>query len=294
MRRIYTVIGLLIILSATSCDGWVRAKNGKPYGISGLALLSHNEKETTFLGVHDNKLKGEPRIAFITLGAKRKVKFEIIAWPDTANLPVDMESITMIPSEPDNFIGLASSGKFFKFRFDSKEKQITLLKTFDLPNKVKGSNFEGLAIQKLSDSLSVMLWAHRGQDSIPAVIYWNVYDPEFKFTNIGSVQLTTPYPTKNVRYISDLKIDESGAVYVISSSDPGDKGPFESAAYIAGSLVYENRELKFRKNREFVKFYEDNKHKIEAMELIPGKNGGVIYGSDDEMKGGSLYPTWWN
>ncbi len=105
----------------------------------------------------------------------------------------------------------------------------------------------------------------------------------------GSANLKVPFPSANVRHISDIKVDSAGVVFISAASDPGDEGPFQSAVYIAGSLGYSGNKIVFKQNPQLVPLYRTNYHKIEALELVTGAEGGVIVGTDDENFGSSVY-----
>lgn len=72
LRVVFLVVVLIYAPSAIAQE-WKSVKGTKLCGISGLAMISQNGKQTQYLAVHDNKQLGEPRLAIITdeVGAAR-------------------------------------------------------------------------------------------------------------------------------------------------------------------------------------------------------------------------------
>ena len=159
-----------------------------------------------------------------------------------------------------------------------------------LPDVPQGANFEGFCVEKLDGRLDAA-WAHRGQGDEPAVLFWGSYDlPDDAITKQGSAEIRVPVPAgTNVRPVSDLRIDPGGTVWITAASDPGDDGPFESAAYAAGTLTDAGGGLyRFHANPLPARLWTFRK-KVEAIELVPGSGGHVYFGSDDEKQGGWVY-----
>ncbi|MGL5193818.1 MAG: hypothetical protein ACRC8Y_09450, partial [Chroococcales cyanobacterium] len=100
---------------------------------------------------------------------------------------------------------------------------------------------------------------------------------------------TVPWPEEDVRHISDLKVNNSGVLYITSARDSGDDGPFDSAVYAAGLFSMNGDQLEFRPASSLAPLYRVKGHKIEALEFLPGLSGGKILGTDDENQGSSIY-----
>lgn len=272
---------------------WRPVRGGIQFGISGMALLSQQGSSNSFLIVHDNKEKGQGRLAIATIKDTQSPQYFPVNWSSDTPLPNDLESVTTIPgaSEP-TFMVASSAGKVYHFRLDASRKSISILKVFDLPNIAKGSNFEAFAVQKINSQL-LAVWAHRGQDEDPAVLYWGWLDLKtYSITQISSAKLKVPFPVSAVRHISDLKVDSAGALFISSASDAGDDGPFASAVYVAGVFGIHASQVAFQANFPLVRLYHYDYHKVEAIELVPGQSGGIIVGTDDENMGGSVYLNW--
>ncbi len=288
-----TIRNLLFFIFISSAplfsQEWLPVRGGQPHGISGIAVIRKDANTARYLVVHDCKLPKQVRIGVVTVEG-RSVKYVELVWPDSANEPMDAESLSGIPDTPNEFLFLASAGKLFHIALDSTLKNISVIRTVPMPDAATGSNFEGFSVQKISGRW-LAVWAHRGQDEKPAVIYWAGFDKSNdSFSKVNSAEIKVPFPKQGVRHISDLRVDGGGNVYITSASDAGDDGPFQSAVYIAGHFSENGKQ--FTINPDMTRLYQTYYHKIEAMELIPGDNGGFIYGSDDENMGGSIYITW--
>jgi hypothetical protein len=272
---------------------WRPVRGGIAFGISGMVLLTQQSDSNSFLVAHDNKQKNQGRLAIITIKGEEPPQYFPLKWPSNTSLPVDLESLTAVPgtSEP-TFMAATSAGKVYHFRLDASKQSISILKVFDLQNIAKGSNFEGFAVQRIDDQL-IAVWAHRGEDNDPAVLTWGRLDLNtYQITSISSVKLKVPFPVSAVRHISDLKVDSAGVLFISSATDNGDNGPFESAVYVAGAFGIREQQIIFRQNSQLVPLYRFRYHKVEAIDLVPGRNGGLIVGSDDENMGGSVYLDW--
>ncbi|MBD2168210.1 hypothetical protein H6G04_27890 [Calothrix membranacea FACHB-236] len=287
--NLVVLAALLFICQQVWAQEWLPVRGGIPFGISGIALIQQQSNSLDFLIVHDNKKPGQGRLAIINIKGKNQPEYLALNWPSKL-LPEDLEALTSIPGTNNtSFIALASTGKAYYFKLDADKKTISVIKEFNLPPFPKGSNFEAFSLQDIDDKL-IAVWAHRGEAEQPATIYWGLLDLiKYQIIPTGSSNFTVPFPSGNVRHISDIKIDSAGVVFISAASDPGDNGPFQSAVYVAGSLGYRNNKLVFRQNSQLVPLYRNNYHKIEGIELVPGVNGGVIVGTDDENFGSAVY-----
>jgi hypothetical protein len=280
---------LLIVCQRVWAQEWQPVRGGIPFGISGIALLEQKSNSLDFLIVHDNKQKNQGRLATISIKGKNQPEYFPLNWQSNLKLPEDLEALTSVPRISNAFIALASSGKAYHFKFKPANKTISVIKEFPLSGILPESNFEAFALQDI-DSKLVAVWAHRGEGKQPATIYWGILDlNKYQINTLGSANFQVPFPSGNVRHISDLKIDSTGIVYVTSASDAGDDGPFQSAVYVAGYLGWRGDKLVWRQSSQLVPLYRSNYHKIEGMELVPGAAGGLIVGTDDENFGSYLY-----
>ncbi|MEB3182750.1 MAG: hypothetical protein VKL59_27480 [Nostocaceae cyanobacterium] len=289
---------LLFVTEEVLAQQWRPVRGGILYGISGMALISHKAKVLNFLVVHDNKKANQGRLAMITIKDKKQPVYSPLEWRSNIKLPIDLEGLTTVPgTNKPSFMAMSSTGNVYHFRLvespveveGDSSLNISMIKVFDLPNISEDSNLEAFAIQEIEGKL-IAVWAHRGQERDAAIMFWGVIDlNNYKISPLGSVNVKVPLNAENVRHISDLKVDKAGVVYITSASDPGDDGPFKSAVYIAGSFGWRGDKITFRRNSQLVPLYSYDYHKIEALELVPGAEGGVIFGTDDENMGSSVY-----
>lgn len=288
-----TGIVLCLMPQAVLSQQWRPVRGGIQFGISGMTLLSQQNNFYSFVVVHDNKNKNMGRLAIIRIKGEDSPQYFPVSWPSSTDLPIDLESLTAVPgtSEP-TFMAASSAGKVYHFRLDAAYQNISILKVFDLPKFPQESNFEAFAVQKINGQL-IAIWAHRGADKEPAVLYWGQLDLNtYHITLLGSARVQVPSPVSAVRHISDLKCDTAGILFITSAADKGDDGPFESAVYVAGVFEISDRQMIFQQNSQLVPLYRFKYHKAEAIELVPGQDGGVIVGSDDENMGSGVYLNW--
>ncbi|MCB0834818.1 MAG: hypothetical protein KDC45_15215 [Bacteroidetes bacterium] len=289
--RIFFTTCLLLCTQVVWSQEWIPVKGPKPFGISGMAFIDQTSDASRFLIVHDNKATDEGRLAIVTdYGLFNQYTY--LFWPDSNNLPKDLESITSIPDLPGQFMVMTSLGKVWHITVDTN-LNVSILRTFTVPGVLDTDNFEGLSLQRVNTNL-LMVWGHRGDDSDPGMIHWAIFDLKTaQFTAIGKEPISVAWPTKShVRHISDLKLNPTGILYITSASDPGDDGPFTSAVYLAGVFSTWDKEVHFRKNTQLTRFFTFYNRKTEAIEFVPGPKGGIIFGSDDENQGGAICKTW--
>ncbi|MBD2346933.1 hypothetical protein [Anabaena subtropica] len=287
--KILILGSLLLISQQVLAQSWRPVRGSILFGISGMALISQQNSSLDFLVVHDNKQANQERLAILTIKDKNQPEYLSVNWTSNSQLPIDLEALTSIPKTKNNFIALSSSGKAYNIKLNPDKKTISVIKEFELPGIPPGSNFEGFALQNIESKL-VAIWAHRGEGEQPSIIYWGILDlDKYQITSINSTKLKVPFPSGNVRHISDIKLDSAGIMYISSASDNGDNGPFQSAIYVAGYLGLRDNKIIWRQNSELVPLYRFDHHKIEGIELIPGVDGGVIVGTDDENFGSYVY-----
>ncbi|MBX9257875.1 hypothetical protein H1Q63_28795 [Desmonostoc muscorum CCALA 125] len=292
-RLIINIVALaafLLISYQAWAQDWRPVRGGIPFGISGMALIKQQSNSLDFLIVHDNKKPNQNRLAIITLKEKKQPEYFPLVWPIKTELAIDLESLTSVPQDKkSDFIAVSSTGKGYYLRLDIADKNISIIKEFQLPEITPKNNLEAFGLQYIDGKL-VAIWADRGEGETAATIYFGEFNPKtYEIKLSGDANLKVPFPSGNVRHISDLKVDSSGIVYITSASDAGDDGPFQSAVYIAGYLRLCGNHITWRSHSQLVPLYRSEYHKIEAMELIPGAQGGVIVGTDDENLGSYVY-----
>ncbi|MGH9966353.1 MAG: hypothetical protein ACREBG_00750 [Pyrinomonadaceae bacterium] len=260
--------------------------------ISGMALVGQIENRTTFIVVHDNKLKEEQHAGLLTIEGQEAPRYTPLEWVGN-DIPVDLEAISSVPGDASTFVALSSAGRVYHVSLDHQRKQVQVIQSFDVPTIPAGSDFEGISLQVVDHQL-LLVWAERGLDAKPATLFWSKFDLQnHTCSHVGFAAIKVPYPTAYVRHISDVKVDPTGSVFISAAADPGDNGPFNSAVYYIGVFgVTDGQRLTFKQATTKTRLYCFSYHKVEAMEFVPGVNGGVAFGSDDENLGASVNLGW--
>ncbi|MCT7956881.1 hypothetical protein [Laspinema palackyanum] len=289
-----TVLVFLIALLSASAQ-WRPVKTGILFGISGIALVENSLEEmgcppaTCFVIVHDNKIESDGRIAILTVRGQDSLDYLPLQWPDGEEWPIDLEAIALVPGTQDSaFMAVTSFGRVYHFTLDSTGT-IQLRQIFSLPDLPENTNLEGFDLHLINGQL-LAVWGHRGSPDDSGVLYWGWFDWNgYQISVQGSAAITVPWPEESVRHISDIKVNNAGILYITSSGDPGDDGPFDSAVYAAGLFSMNGNAIEFRPASSLAPLYRLNGHKIEALEFLPGLSGGKIFGTDDENQGSSIY-----
>ncbi|UBF27782.1 hypothetical protein K9N68_07670 [Kovacikia minuta CCNUW1] len=273
---------------------WLPVRGGITMGISGMALLKQEDQKLELLVVHDNKKSNQPRLGIVSFRDRQAPDYQTVDWATDTALPEDLESLTAVPGS-STFMAMTSKGQITHFELQPDRKSIRVLKTFNLPTLPPDVNLEGLVLQQSIERPNgqyIIVWAHRGESlEKPALIYWGLLNlSNYQIQIQGSMPFSVPYPINKVRPISDLNLDESGTLYVASAEDNGDDGPFASAIYVAGTIRFDpqKQSLSFVKNSRPAVLQRYLFHKVEALELIPGAQGGIIVGTDDERMGSAI------
>lgn len=319
LKNLFKFCLILILPALTFAQDWVTVRSESRLNFSGMALVEQTETRKTFIVVHDNKEQfadkkddgKQPKteragLLFIEKDGTRP-KYENLKWfaadgSETA-LPIDLESVTAIPDQPNRFAALVGNprettekGRIYYFELAADRKSVRVIRIFKIPTATDGRDFEGLAIQKISGTL-IAAWAERGGSNKPATIFWgelNLNKPEIKL--LGEVGVKTPdlanlttYPKAENRSISDLKIDASGGVFVTSALDGEDYGLFASAFYYVGAFAKDAGKITFNRAPSPIKLFQFHNYKAEAFEFS-GNN--LIFGTDDEDFGAAVYFNW--
>ncbi|CAN5557327.1 hypothetical protein BH10ACI2_BH10ACI2_12900 [soil metagenome] len=267
---------------------WRPLSGSRQSNISGMALIEHEKQHSSFLIVHDNKKKDQTHVAVITVDGADAPKYTPLSWIGD-DVPVDLEAATSIPGEPGQFMIFTAAGRVYRIKIDLTAKTAQLIRSFDVPSIQKDADFEGFALQRIGDEL-IAVWADRGLTERPATLFWGRFDlAAGTFAGVKKATFKVPYPASDVRHISDVKVDQTGAVFVTSASDPGNDGPFSSAMYFAGVLrPGADKTFDFIQPAGLSRLFHFDYHKVEAFDFMPGPGGGVVFGTDDENLGAML------
>lgn len=323
IRIFLAVISLVFLINGAAAQrgNWIAVKSEARFNFSGMALVAQTEKSKIFLVVHDNKdqfadarvnpLKNKTeRIGLLTIeaGAMRP-RYENLQWEGGAaendSLPVDLESVTSVPNEANRFLAGVGNpsdpeekGRIYYLELARDRKSVRVLSILKLPTAGEAFDYEGFAVQQFGGKLYAF-WADRGRNEKAATLFWGEINLKKKSVNlVGKTEIKTPapdltdftdHPTATTRSISDLKIDSSGGVFAASTLDGADEGPFASAFYFIGAFSDQGNSIIFKRSKTPLKLYEFKNYKIEAFEFAAGKNGGVIFGTDDELFGASVF-----
>ena len=303
IHRVLVLSFSLLCASVGNAQTWQPIRGGISHGISGMATVSQSGGVSKFLVVHDNKLPTESRAALVETSPNGESRFTTLTWTSTDNiLPIDLEAVCAIPQKTGDFLALSSSGAGFHIALDETSKSVRVLKTFAMPQSPAGANFESFDVKQIGGAL-IAFWADRGKNATPATLFWARLNLRtFAFSDVQNTQLTAPFPVVaatsstrssvnstvgEVRHVSDLRVDNSGVLYVSSASDAGDDGSFSSALSVAGTFFRVGNAIQFESNVAPVVLRKFKYHKIEALELLPNANG-IVVGTDDENLGSSV------
>lgn len=264
---------LLLMLPAALATDWWPVAPGVYGSVSGLAV----ELPGVMLAAHDNKETGRTRLSRVQVGTGN-VSVTALSWSGAE--PKDLEALAAVPGEAGRFVALASAGEAILLRVEGPNAIVE--RTFGLPGAGGGSNIEGFALAQVGGSL-LAVWAERGGADGRTELVAAGFDPSGGFGAVSRAALVVP-GRPNLRVVSDLGVDESGAILAAWAVDPGDLGPFSSGVYLAGSVSPTDSAPSLRATPSPVDLVVEGTHKIEALALVPG--GGLWLGSDDELYGG--------
>ncbi|CUR59625.1 conserved exported hypothetical protein [metagenome] len=268
------VAALALAPAASAASEWTRVGTGITEGVSGLAAASSGG----WVMVRDNKLAGQTRVALLSDGGTATA----LTWPGTA--PADLESIAAVPGQPGRYVVVGSGGAGRLINVTGTT--LSVVRSFRLPQGTVQN--EGFALTTLGAS-TVAVWGNRGSPTVPGQLYAAVFNPaRTTFGAVTSVAVTVPWPTKNIRHISDVVL--IGPRIVISSaSDNGNNGPFESAVYEIGTVGLSSGAASLTTGTP-VSLGTYPGHKVEGLACVAGAE---LLGTDDENLGGWTTPSTW-
>jgi hypothetical protein len=270
-RAILTLVSVLALLLGVADPAgaavWTRVGTGITQGVSGAAPAA----SSGWVLVRDNKAAGQNRVALLsTAGVVTP-----LSWPGTA--PQDLEAITAVPGQAGRFAVVTSAGAGRIVTVSGTT--LSVGRSFTLP--VGRDQNEGFSLVVLAGT-TVAVWGNRGASATPGRVYAATFTVSTgAFGAVVQGRVAVPYPTGNVRHVSDLAV-VAGRIVVSSASDPGDNGPFDSAVYDVGgvSLASGRARIALSTPTSLGAFPG---HKVEAI-ACRGSSG--ILGTDDENLGG--------
>ena len=284
-------------------------------GASGLVFLNQHTNDNRALVVHDAKLPRSTRLSIVTMNEGYPQHYQRLVW--RKKKPVDAEAICAIPmsaqdKDEQQFLLAESSGTLIKFQLDLNNLSVRTLQHRrrhlfrqmayqDTKQKGKngkkekgsGKQIEGLACLHNKNG-SFLIWAHRGAGKVGATLFFARIN--FETLSLSDVQHWNIHRLghiknagKRTRWISDIAIHNNG-VYVSSTYDGGNAGPFESMVHLVGHIQYSPAEqvlpIRFAPLATPVSLTSLIKYKIEAITFNADQH--LILASDDEKKGGKI------
>ena len=269
---------------------WQLVGQGITEGISGLAVIAADANEASFIAVHDNKQPGEKRLSILRRRG-HDVEARPLAWTGEP-LPVDLEAICRQPETASTFLALTSRGAVYRFTLRGDAEVSFDPTPVGVPNSAEERQFESFDVQRVGTQ-TFACWAERGDKAALGVIFCSTFDPQTAtFGEAQLLEVHAPWPAEHTRHISDLRLLSDGTILAASAADPGNDGPFSGAVYVAGTLQPTGDRPQLVTAQPATRLFTTTTHKIEAIELVPGREGGLLIGSDDENLGAAVLFTW--
>ncbi len=278
------ILSFSINAVASECFKWHSLGTKKIHGVSGISAIDENR----FLVIHDRKKDHEPRLGIVTWKRDQAPSLTHIPWCTTDNLPVDLEAMTAIPNQHNEYLVLESKGVVTRIEL-KLNNGCNIISQFTLPTATLETNMEGLAAYCSQDDC-VLAWAERGDETNPAKLSWAKFDianNQLHAVENEAFEFDAPYPKNRHRSISDLSFDNQGNLWASSTFDPSDTGPFKSAIYNLGYFIFDEGEIEWEEADDIepiVQYTHDNV-KIEGLFFLEST---LIMVSEDEDLGGKI------
>ena len=122
----FAVLFLSFSFVQTPAQNWVTVRSEARFNFSGMALVEQTDTRKTFIVVHDNKdqfadapkkTKTERAALLIVENGDARPRVESLKWLDKDGaenaLPVDLESVSAIPDQPNKFLAGVGRYSFF-------------------------------------------------------------------------------------------------------------------------------------------------------------------------------------
>lgn len=265
---------------------WLYVSPGILQGISGIAYQSGSGDTLTFIVVHDDKddsMPDEPRAGLLTVAKGKWPTYRRLSWIGDQATPKDLEAISSIPGDP-RYVASTSKGQAFLLNLDLPNRAIRVESSFSLAPD--NAEIEGLSVAMVGGR-RLLVWGDRGKEG-KGTLWWARLDESMKIGSPSAgIELKSPWP-EMTRAVGDLKLMPDGMVYAIAAEDKGNFGPFASGLYVAGKLTPNGDGYTFV--ADGAAQFRTGGHKIEGFEFV---NGKVIFGTDDESFGSSVWFDFW-
>ena len=164
-RHICTAFILAAFFTIDICaQRWIKLGEGQQANISGMALVSREDRVKKLIVVHDNKKKRQLRASIVTLTDGQTPTMTPLKWLDD-DIPIDLEAVTAIPERSGEFIAFESVGRAYHVKLDVNAASVEVIRSFDVPMIPKGADFEAFSVQKIGGKL-IAMWADRGASEV--------------------------------------------------------------------------------------------------------------------------------
>lgn len=288
-----TLVGALLVGcaqdGASAGEDW---HTSSPPGLSGLAWV----RDDLFVGVHDSKDEGLPRISLVRLprskterGVWRPLR---VSSPGSGGSIRDLESVSRIPGGR-GFMFAESGQKKGKKRIffgELRDEVMTVDAWLDWPVPVK--NVEAAEICRVGPHL-VFLYAERAKGQTATLIRWatlTLNPPRFGiFAEVVYAGIDPVGP--GARPISALTVDGDGVLYSAACHDSGeDDGPFRSVVWRIGRIAADAKGNPLVELGEPVRLATLDGLKVESLAIRESEATGrqLFIGTDDENHGGVI------
>lgn len=230
--------------------------------ISGMAIYDHQ----SYLVVHDVKShEVKPRLGILTVKTGENPTLDPVSldWSTFSRKGNDLESICAIPGKPGEYLTAESGyykpnsgpvihGTIYHILISKNQSGNFIgkvLQAIQFPDNLK--QVEGIACLPASEKGNTVILAERGargyQGIIPGNLHWDYLVLERSqvkkqsFTSQGSISFLTGdtdwCKSADTRSCSDIFIDDQQRLWISSTQDGGDNGPFRSVIYLAGRVL---------------------------------------------------------
>jgi len=276
-----------------------KSKDSKslPSGISGMAAID----DGVLLVVHDTKGDREgPRVGVIQFADSASPVYHPVSidwsgydWPSS-----DLESASQVPGEQGLFL-LAESGywkgrygRVFRMRLENDGGTWSGMVEghYMLPEET--DNIEGMAAVRAEEETLLILAERGGSDKNPQCLLrlFRIGGGTDELIVMDEQEFAAPGWTDKARNrdCSDIMVDDMGKLWISSTDDPGDNGPFRSIIYEAGAVNLDGPLVTLLPVPE--ERWRLDGLKVEAIGPPMVGNSGITVGTDDEVYGGILRP----
>jgi hypothetical protein len=310
LRRIILKLLLVLIAACAQASSTYAQGPRRAWSLpdtSGLACAGPG----MFVVVHDAKTDGtkratrSPRVGLYWLpDAKRNVPARWqtlpVDWPRALGPGSDLESVARLPGS-STFLMAESGGRdkqgqvfnrIFAIDLSVAPVRSRLLGVATFPVEIV--NVEATTIWRMGDRF-FMLFAERGEGDRGSAIQWAdlALDPLRVGPVRGAVAVKLPAPVgPRTRAIAGMTLDDAGQIFVVSTRDGGDGGPFASAVWRVGRVQAAGDGIDVALDPAPSSVAVIDGFKIEGLAFCSGPDGdNVLYGAiDDELHGGGVRP----